>query len=347
MSTKMFIAVLLEPMNPSQLRLRSLMTSNIIYSEFQAINFKPTFLYIKKCKETGLLYFGKTVRKDVEKYTGSGTYWRRHVKIHGVTNIETIWYCLFTNIETLVEFATNFSNQENIVKSKDWANILPETGMNNTYIKESEERKIVRKENSSKGGIVCRDSKLGIFNKTKIDPHTRSKNSAATALKNGNHNLKNNHAKYKQKAMDTIRRNRELSGRENYNKNRNLMNHELIGNKYVIQELVPEYIEQGWHLGQIHSEKHKLSRQGKKRNNYKISIINIQKKLDYFGISNIEMALNMFCEFNINESSKYLDCLTMFNNLPIKPNYKRHTVTRLLALYNQIKKFNNQITESS
>lgn len=60
--------------------------------------FKPTYLYIKRHKVTGLLYFGKTTSKNVEKYNGSDTYWGRHLKVHGY-NIETLWYCLFTDIQ--------------------------------------------------------------------------------------------------------------------------------------------------------------------------------------------------------------------------------------------------------
>ena len=90
--------------------------------------FKPTFLYIKRHKVTGLLYFGKTT-KDPISYNGSGVHWIRHCKKHGEDQIETLWYCLFTEPETLTDFALSFSIQEDIVNSKSWANMLLETGL--------------------------------------------------------------------------------------------------------------------------------------------------------------------------------------------------------------------------
>ena len=41
----------------------------------------------------------------------------------------TIWFCYFTEIETLVEFAVNYSKNQNIVESEDWANQIEETGI--------------------------------------------------------------------------------------------------------------------------------------------------------------------------------------------------------------------------
>ena len=90
--------------------------------------FKPTYLYIKKCNVTGLKYFGKTVSKDPVKYKGSGKYWLRHIKKYG-NNVSTVWYQLFTDQNILVEYALNFSKEHNIVESKDWANLKPENGL--------------------------------------------------------------------------------------------------------------------------------------------------------------------------------------------------------------------------
>lgn len=36
--------------------------------------FKPTYLYLKKCSHCDLMYFGKTVQ-DPYKYKGSGVAW--------------------------------------------------------------------------------------------------------------------------------------------------------------------------------------------------------------------------------------------------------------------------------
>lgn len=94
--------------------------------------FKPTFLYIKQHKITGLLYFGKTT-KNPEKYHGSGVYWKRHLKKHG-HQIETLWYCLFNYQNLCTEFAVSFSEQEDIVHSKLWANAIIENGLDGAQV---------------------------------------------------------------------------------------------------------------------------------------------------------------------------------------------------------------------
>lgn len=96
--------------------------------------FKPTYLYIKQHSITGKLYFGKTNKEDPIKYTGSGEYWNDHLKVHGKEHIETLWYCLFNDVESIKEFALSCSEQWDIVKLKDefgnkiWANLKPENG---------------------------------------------------------------------------------------------------------------------------------------------------------------------------------------------------------------------------
>lgn len=90
--------------------------------------YTPTYLYIKQHSVTGKLYFGKTTR-DPKKYLGSGTHWGRHIKKHGKEHVETLWYCLFFDKEIISEFALIFSEQQNIVESSDWLNIIPENGL--------------------------------------------------------------------------------------------------------------------------------------------------------------------------------------------------------------------------
>lgn len=97
------------------------MTSKSIYSEF-----KPTFLYIKQHTVTGKLYFGKTTRNP-EKYLGSGKYWKLHIKKYGKKYVTNLWYCLFLDEKECKDFAIQFSTQNNIVNSKEWANLKQET----------------------------------------------------------------------------------------------------------------------------------------------------------------------------------------------------------------------------
>ena len=91
-------------------------------------NFQPTFLYIKQHTKTGLMYFGKTTRNP-ERYKGSGKYWLRHINQHGKEHVINLWYCLFTYENSLTEFATLFSEENDITNSALWANLQPENGL--------------------------------------------------------------------------------------------------------------------------------------------------------------------------------------------------------------------------
>ena len=89
--------------------------------------FTPTWLYIKQHNITGLKYFGKTISADPESYKGSGVEWSRHLEEHG-NNVSTIWCRLFSTRAELIEYATKFSTDNNIVESDSWANLITETG---------------------------------------------------------------------------------------------------------------------------------------------------------------------------------------------------------------------------
>ena len=87
----------------------------------------PLYLYHKKHKITGLNYFGKT-DNDPVNYNGSGVYWNSHLQKHGKL-IVTVQVWKFDNINERSEFAIKFSADNNIVESKEWANLCPENGL--------------------------------------------------------------------------------------------------------------------------------------------------------------------------------------------------------------------------
>jgi hypothetical protein len=94
------------------------------------IKIKQTRLYIKRHKVTGLMYFGKTVKEDINSYKGSGKHWKSHIKEHGVDLVETIWVSdPFINKNDIIEFATLFSELFDIVNSSQWANLTVENGI--------------------------------------------------------------------------------------------------------------------------------------------------------------------------------------------------------------------------
>lgn len=133
---------------------------------------KPTYLYVKTHKITGLKYFGKTIQSDPSKYKGSGKHWRRHLTKHG-NLVETQILGLFLSEYECVEFATRFSLENNIVESNIWANLKSENGLDGSPpgLEFTEEHK----EN-------IRLSRLGkCYNK--FTEETRAKMSAASKIK--------------------------------------------------------------------------------------------------------------------------------------------------------------------
>ena len=101
-------------------------------------------LYIKTQNQTGLKYFGKTTKKDPNKYKGSGKYWLNHLKKHG-NDVHTEILGVFESIEECKKIAIKFSTENNIVESKSWANLRMENGIDgapigNTFSQESIEK---------------------------------------------------------------------------------------------------------------------------------------------------------------------------------------------------------------
>jgi len=126
-----------------------------------------TWLYVKRHNKTGLKYFGRTTKNDPYKYRGSGKYWLRHLKIHG-NDIETLWVHLFTERDSLVFFATRFSEMNNIVDSDEWANLEIENGLAGTirgkkFGPHSEERKKHLSEAMKGKSPWCKGKKLGPY----------------------------------------------------------------------------------------------------------------------------------------------------------------------------------------
>ena len=89
-----------------------------------------TYLYVKQHDITGMMYFGKTSKTDPYKYNGSGKHWVRHIAKHGKEHVKTLWVSEpFYEQDLLIEFATFFSEEMNIVESDKWANLIVENGI--------------------------------------------------------------------------------------------------------------------------------------------------------------------------------------------------------------------------
>jgi len=94
-------------------------------------------LYIATHNKTGLKYFGKNTKyhtqDELQKhYHGSGKYWRNHLNKHGNNVSMEIWY-QDENPEAVSRLAIMFSETYDIVKSKEWANLKPENGLDGGF----------------------------------------------------------------------------------------------------------------------------------------------------------------------------------------------------------------------
>ena len=86
------------------------------------------YLIVKQHKTTGLKYFCKHTGGDPYGYKGSGKYWKRHLKKHG-NDVDTLYVWEFTDQEECTRFALEFSEQNNITESSEWANLRNENGL--------------------------------------------------------------------------------------------------------------------------------------------------------------------------------------------------------------------------
>ena len=139
-------------------------------------------LYIKTHKITGLKYFGKTTKQDVESYLGSGIYWRKHLQKYG-REMDTKVIGIFADPNECSCVALEFSRKNNIVESKEWANLKEENGLDGSPpgVKFSDKHR-----------AKLRQNMLGICNNPFTDK-TRNKMSNSSRIreemkiKEGNH----------------------------------------------------------------------------------------------------------------------------------------------------------------
>jgi hypothetical protein len=90
------------------------------------------YLYVKQHRVTKLKYFGKTTVSDPYKYNGSGLYWSKHLKIHG-NDIDTIQVWSFNDTAQCQKFALQFSIENDILNSEEWANLKLENGLDGGF----------------------------------------------------------------------------------------------------------------------------------------------------------------------------------------------------------------------
>lgn len=93
------------------------------------MSFAPTALLVMTHNVTGLKYFCKTSKlKNMHWYKGSGVYWKKHMKAHG-RDITAGVLGIYFDKDRCVAAALKFSEENDIVNSKDWANFILENGL--------------------------------------------------------------------------------------------------------------------------------------------------------------------------------------------------------------------------
>ena len=93
------------------------------------MSFAPTALLVFTHKVTGLKYFCKTTRiHEMHYYRGSGLYWERHLKKHG-KDVDVDVLGFYFKREACMKAALEFSKNNNIAESDEWANLIFENGI--------------------------------------------------------------------------------------------------------------------------------------------------------------------------------------------------------------------------
>jgi hypothetical protein len=76
-----------------------------------------------------LKYFGRTIRDNPISYRGSGAKWANHLNKHNIKKPKTLEVYTFDSQEKATLFALNFSAENDIVSSQDWANLIVENAL--------------------------------------------------------------------------------------------------------------------------------------------------------------------------------------------------------------------------
>lgn len=153
---------------------------------------KTYYLYLKQ-SPIGLKYLGITTR-DPYKYLGSGKYWRRHLKAHkfSASDIKTEIVFSSTIEEEVNNVALEYSEKFNIVESENFANLMPESGMDCTLGRPCSEETKRKISESNKGKQL-------------------SKESIAKILKNRKSNKGFKHSEETKRKLSELRKGKKLS----------------------------------------------------------------------------------------------------------------------------------------
>jgi len=142
--------------------------------------FSPTVLLVMQHNVTGLKYFCKTSLLDrIKRYKGSGIRWDNHLKVHG-KDITVGILGFYTDKDRCSNAAKQFSIENDVANSDEWANLVDETGMMGASMK-GEKNPFYGKKHTPETIDLIRKNKLGVsVNKGAYrSPENRAKISAS------------------------------------------------------------------------------------------------------------------------------------------------------------------------
>src|SRR5674476_1021522 len=93
---------------------------------------RKTYLYLKTHNITGLKYLGST-QNDPMTYKGNGMKWRKHLYENG-NDVTTEILGEYRDREKLRKAGLYYSELWNIVKSDEYANMIPEVGGGGSHL---------------------------------------------------------------------------------------------------------------------------------------------------------------------------------------------------------------------
>jgi hypothetical protein len=142
-------------------------------------------LMIKQHWETGINYLCITQKKDYIKYTGSGKRWKVLLNKYP-SKINTILLYTSDDKENFDRIAYAWSCYFNVKNNSDYANLIPEGGYGNRYVKRNKKTLDSITHFNIRGKWVGKNSvenKLGIHDPKYIEMRTEWARNAANKLK--------------------------------------------------------------------------------------------------------------------------------------------------------------------
>jgi hypothetical protein len=144
--------------------------------------FAPTVLLVMTHNVTGLKYFCKTTRTDrLAWYKGSGIAWRKHLADNGSdVNVEVLGF--YVDEARCLAAAKKFSQENNIVESDEWANLVEELGKNGASLK-GERNPFYGKKHSDESLQKLRLFKIGVSVNAGVPKSKEHREKLSAALK--------------------------------------------------------------------------------------------------------------------------------------------------------------------